>query len=253
MIRIVRPSIPAAFADKGASFKATVRLKAQAEAILDDGDLELSKLKFGKTHWSKASQPLELAQKSKCCFCEGPFSQSPPEVEHFRPIRACKQSRGSPQLKPGYWWLAYEWENLLIACRACNGLKSTVFPVQNEAIRARLPTDDLGIEEKILLNPAVDDPEEHIVFDRELPKSKSERGKITIETVGLDRERLNIERLKTLATVEREIQLFVDANTDAERHTAFLRLKNLCGPNASYSAMSKALLESRLPELVVLL
>lgn len=253
MIRIVRPEPPAAFVGKGASAQATLKLKERAEDFFRGGDVELSELKFGKTHWSKANRPLELAQKSKCCYCEGPFSQSPPEVEHFRPIRESKQAIGSLKLKPGYWWLAYEWENLLVACRACNGHKSTVFPIEDESRRARVPTDDLRIEGNLLLNPTVDSPDEHIVFDREFVKPKSPRGKITIETVQLDRERLNIDRLKILVTVELEIQRFVEANTDIERQATFQRLKDLCGDTATYSAMARALLVDRLPDLATLL
>jgi hypothetical protein len=250
VIKIGRPEPPSAFVGNGASVKATLRLKAQAEAIFVEGDPELKKLKFGKSYWLKANKPLEAAQSFKCCYCEGPFAQTFQEVEHLRPQKGIKKSVGSEQLKPGYWWLAYDWENLLLACRACNGLKSTVFPIEDEVNRARVPTDDLIAEGMILLNPMVDFPNEHIFFDRELAKAKSLRGQITIDTVQLNREGLRKERLKALANVEREIQLFVDATTDAQRQAAFRRLKNLCGPNANYSAMSKALLESRLPELV---
>ena len=55
------------------------------------------------------------------------------DVEHFRPKAEVKEAGENHQ---GYWWLAYSWENLLIACKTCN----------QEYKRIKIPTE--GREKK---------------------------------------------------------------------------------------------------------
>ncbi len=72
----------------------------------------------------------------KCAFCEG--KKYDPEVEHFRPK---KQIDGvARELHPGYYWLCYEWSNLLPSCHDCNktGAKGNHFPING--IRVNNPT-----------------------------------------------------------------------------------------------------------------
>src|ERR1700722_11749860 len=58
---------------------------------------------------------------SKCTFCEQHIEQY--HVEHYRP-------------KQIYYWLAFSWDNLLMACPKCNEYKGTNFPIAtgNQAI-----------------------------------------------------------------------------------------------------------------------
>jgi 5-methylcytosine-specific restriction endonuclease McrA len=54
----------------------------------------------------------------KCAYCESKVSHIySGDIEHFRPKG--KISEALIQ-KPGYYWLATEWDNLLFSCRNCN-------------------------------------------------------------------------------------------------------------------------------------
>src|SRR5215211_2918260 len=50
---------------------------------------------------------LSKAQHNKCCYCERSRERAEIDVEHYRPKGAVKQSRGSKEIYPGYYWLAY--------------------------------------------------------------------------------------------------------------------------------------------------
>ena len=61
----------------------------------------------------------KLAQmfKNKCAYCESRItSVYNGDIEHFRP----KAGYGDPLVRPGYYWLAADWDNLLFACALCN-------------------------------------------------------------------------------------------------------------------------------------
>jgi hypothetical protein len=63
----------------------------------------------------------------KCAYCEERIKTY---IEHYRPKGSVQGSRHG-----GYYWLCYEWSNLLPACHECNkfgGGKGTQFPVGNK-------------------------------------------------------------------------------------------------------------------------
>ncbi len=65
---------------------------------------------------------LAACQFGKCCFCESKIQHvMSGEVEHFRPKGGVRQRRSDPLDRPGYYWLAYDWSNLLLSCQSCNG------------------------------------------------------------------------------------------------------------------------------------
>ncbi|WP_108809012.1 hypothetical protein [Aquimarina spinulae] len=54
----------------------------------------------------------------KCAYCESKITAIyNGDIEHFRPKGKIQEASPS---KPGYFWLASEWENLLFACPFCN-------------------------------------------------------------------------------------------------------------------------------------
>lgn len=56
----------------------------------------------------------------KCAYCESPITAIyNGDIEHFRPKGGYNDVSGK-LVKPGYFWLASEWENLLLACPHCN-------------------------------------------------------------------------------------------------------------------------------------
>jgi uncharacterized protein (TIGR02646 family) len=141
------------------------------------------------------------AQHGKCCFCERKTGQDG-DVEHFRPKAGYRQTPKGPLLRPGYYWLAYDWDNLLLACSACNQRhKRNLFPLTDPDQRATSHTDDVTQEAPLFLQPAQQDPELHIGFRKEIPYAinGSPTGKATIKALGLDRELLNEVRRDRLA------------------------------------------------------
>jgi uncharacterized protein (TIGR02646 family) len=138
---------------------------------------------------------LIAAQYGKCCFCEAKITHtSYGDVEHFRPKAGyCQTSRGTLE-RPGYYWLAYEWENLLLCCQLCNQRhKRNYFPLANSRSRATCHLDNIDNERPIFINPADEDPEKYRSFRREIPFAinGNRRGGKTITTLGLDRPILN--------------------------------------------------------------
>ena len=64
---------------------------------------------------------LRHAQHKKCAFCESFFAHTGyGDVEHFRPKAGYKQQEADTLKRPGYYWLAYEWNNLFCSCQLCN-------------------------------------------------------------------------------------------------------------------------------------
>ncbi|HSC54471.1 MAG TPA: hypothetical protein VLC98_12650 [Phnomibacter sp.] len=64
---------------------------------------------------------------NKCAYCEKLCHY--PRVEHFRPKG---RVTGNQPLANGYYWLCYEWTNLLPSCHECNSVeaKGDRFPIK---------------------------------------------------------------------------------------------------------------------------
>lgn len=145
-------------------------------------------------------QALKDAQYDKCCFCESKVTHiAYGDVEHFRPKAAVRQKTKDPLGRPGYYWLAYEWSNLLFSCQLCNQrYKENLFPLKHPGKRARSHKEDIEDEEPMLINPGHEDekPEKLISFRDEIAYAKAPiaRGKVTIEALGLNRDELVEER-----------------------------------------------------------
>ena len=87
--------------------------------------------------WSELKEWLnEHVYHERCAYCEGPLDSDRygGDAEHFRPkgrvtfrdaaagtaIAKCALPDGSVVDHPGYFWLAYDWRNLVPACARCN-------------------------------------------------------------------------------------------------------------------------------------
>lgn len=112
----------------------------------------------------------------KCAYCEADYDATQPsDVEHFRPKGAIDTD--TARIKPGYWWLAAAWENLLPSCIRCNRLerqllfdgselssgKANRFPLADETIRASAVGQEAH-EQPLLIDPSVEDPAQLIRF-----------------------------------------------------------------------------------------
>jgi uncharacterized protein (TIGR02646 family) len=144
-------------------------------------------------------------QHGKCCFCESKVGTDG-DVEHFRPKGGWRQVPTDPLTSPGYYWLAYDWDNLFLCCSACNTRnKRNLFPLRDPLARATAHTGDLTREDPLFLNPAACDPEAFIGFRAEIPYPIDDNlaGKETIASLGLAREILNERRRDRLALLRR--------------------------------------------------
>ena len=230
---------------------ATNKLIDQFENWVADQSTERLELGFNSSIWTDLrTWYLEHLTNNKCAYCECDISGFPGDAEHYRPKGAVKfklatggfevarwslpdHADDHSGVHPGYFWLAYDWRNLVPACSFCNsGLgKNERFDVGNrhlvlvplsqaefEAFGPRnrpLPSRRFPglyyLSPEILderedpyilnpLNPRSDrDPRKHIFFGVRgviAPRRDSVYGLKTIETLRLDREDLMRRRQK---------------------------------------------------------
>lgn len=148
---------------------------------------------------------LKIDQHHKCCFCEAKFSDNSfGDVEHFRPKGAYKRNGNGSLTYPGYYWLAYDWNNLMYSCEICNrSFKKNLFSLGNETTRKPNHTHAnlLTNEDRLLINPNEEDPSTFITFKEEVPVpvNGSLKGSTSIKAYGL--ERLNNTRLEHIKTL----------------------------------------------------
>ena len=114
-----------------------------------------------------------------------------------------RRRKSGDKIHPGYYWLTYEWDNLVLACEECNLKKSDYFPLEDPEQRARNHLDPLGRESPLLVNPYVDpDPSRHIIFDGSACRPITEKGRVTVSLLKLNRTFLQDERQSTLSNLE---------------------------------------------------
>ena len=165
----------------------------------------------------------------KCVYCESDvLVNQPGDIEHWRPknrvtdekgcIIKIETEDGTTVSHPGYYWLAYEWRNLLLACADCNRPskaktdrrigKSDQFPVED--FRATKMGEE-SQESPILLNPVEEDPAAHLeVDDTGVIIAKTDRGQKCIDIFGLnDREALRDARRECIKNTKSRIESMV--------------------------------------------
>lgn len=199
---------------------------------------------------------LSRVQHGKCCYCESKFSATSfGAIEHFRPKGAVKQESGAEKHYPGYYWLAYSWNNLLVSCEVCNTrYKGSLFPLVDEESRARSHRDPIDAEFPLFIDPASEDPGLHIRFRRAEVVHLTERGLKTIEGVGLRRSALEEARAETLApmydlyTVIEELRGEVPSSRiDSAVRILTGLLNRATRPEAPFSAMARDFQSSHAP------
>lgn len=130
--------------------------------------------------------------RSKCAYCESIVKKgSKTEYDHFRPKSG---ARGYEKefSQDHYWWLTYNWNNFYLACSECNRYKATWFPVAGKRAKSESNYEDILKKEKpLFIDPCKDMPSEHFSFNNSGEiEYLSERGKVTIELLNLNRSKL---------------------------------------------------------------
>ena len=249
MIKIARPAkIPKVLLDAG---------RQQKDLICREYDRNPEDYGSGKRtitfngniygHVSVKSVLVE-AQYGKCCYCERKFgATSYGAVEHFRPKGAVQQTKSSARLVPGYYWLAFEWNNLLVSCEKCNtSYKGTLFPLEDPSARARSHKDDVCVERSLFVDPSRENPREHIRFRRAAVSPTTPRGRETIAGVGLRRSELEEARKERLDVVEslQEIVRLKNKVEQSKLEKANEKLRFYSSVRSEFSAMVQDFLES---------
>ena len=245
MIRIDRPALVPPVLAQGPVLVAT-------KAALHDGDPALYATRKGRFAFDEAvygcetvRDSLRQAQHRKCCFCESRFEHvGAGEIEHFRPKAAWRQARGAKLVRPGYYWLAYEWCNLLWSCKTCNGKhKLNVFPLEDPGVRNCVGRS-IAAETPLLIDPSTVNPRDHIRFELERALPITSLGETTIDVLQLNRESLLEERRRTLNEIvlaqessEKSLRLGELPSARATRTLAEAPL-----PTSPYSSMARDLL-----------
>jgi uncharacterized protein (TIGR02646 family) len=200
MIRINKPSL-----DKMPSISKALKIKLKKKTAelkkeylayrsdYDDGEKKFSidtdLYKGGKKREIK--EALFVIQNHKCCFCEQKINAYV-DVEHFRPKQAYKKSLGDKENYPSYYWLAYDWDNLFLACEVCNSAyKGSLFPLIDENTRAKNHLYSLTTEKPLLIHPSHEKPKDFITFKGFQAIGKNGRGRAVIEFFSLNKNRLN--------------------------------------------------------------
>jgi hypothetical protein len=206
------------------------RAENAKRAILEAADSG-EKLKFDSTIWSDLKHfMLKKVFHGKCAYCESKFEAvEPGEADHYRPKGEIYGKYNGEFRKvmngaiphPGYYWLAYEWSNLLPACSLCNGPggKMSKFPIDGRYALSPKDGEDLAtlgaLEEPLLLNPYKDDPSKDIQFGEfgiVTPKGGSKYGDTSIQVYDLNREALLECRREAQKRALREFAIAVYLN-----------------------------------------
>jgi len=191
--------------------------------------------------WSAFKDQLSLAQRRKCAFCEGfAIGQGFGDVEHYAPkaeIEALDDTdpttwgverdnlanvlgrKPKPVSETGYWWLAYDWDNYILACTICNQQwKRAIFPIKEP--RAAAPTRG-DVETTFILHPFRGPaPRDHLEYGSlgEIsPRNNSDFGRETIRTLGLDRPSLREQRRAVASKIHKKIDGLAGASVARRR------------------------------------
>lgn len=253
MIRIHRPpDAPEVLRSDGVARREAHEAEVAADrAAFELGDATLT---FDRAIYGHPSVKAALVamQHEKCAFCEAkPLHVSDGDVEHFRPKGAVRQTDSEPMQRPGYYWLAYDWQNLLFSCERCNRRhKKNRFPLTDPARRARSPRDVLDDEAPVFIDPSAEDPEQYISYREHVPIAVggNARGEQTIEALGLRRPALNADRERHLSQVKHLHIVASNAHVpDDLRAQSRELLAKLTAPDAEYSLMSRVAIAALAP------
>jgi hypothetical protein len=204
--------------------------------------------------------------RGKCAYCETYVTEfQKGDIEHYRPKLGVTDEDDAPIKVDygwgpvphwGYFWLAYDWRNLLFVCADCNQPskvntekvgKHNRFPVVGT--HAKLP-EEIAAEQPLLLNPLVDDPQNDLEINTTdgmmQARAGSTRGEKTIAILGLNiRDRVRERRL----TAIREARtLFADViGNPSARAAAIGKLRQMQQGDTECTAAVRAYLDELKP------
>lgn len=215
-------------------------------------------VKGQKTH--EVRDILKNIYYNKCAYCED--IEHKPEIEHYR---AKKSMTGTHN---GYYWLCYEWTNLLPSCRYCNteGGKGNHFPIMGNRVTAptfnaqgdldfdacKAQNSPLIDEQPYLFHPEIDVNIENAFefLDNRAMKGVDYqgRGRQTIRICNLNRDNLLKNRQDIIddyfGDIRTQLDFYFKNNMDYELLKKqliliFLKIKINSNPEKKFSALSR--------------
>lgn len=180
---------------------------------------------FNKEIDSELKTHLHNAFHGKCGYCEIKI-ESPllGTIDRYRPNNGVRDKKEYYQ--DLYWWLNFEWENLIYSCKECSQYKGSYFPIKGS--RVLNEKDDFKSEHRLLLNPYLDEPNEHlgyIIYDEPYHiNAISDEGNQTIELLRLNRTNLIEGRRKAKNEIIESIELLI---SDSSNKIAKNHLRNI--------------------------
>ncbi|MGV8111806.1 MAG: hypothetical protein AB2L17_02755 [Lentimicrobium sp.] len=181
-----------------------------------------SSVRYGHNHIREA---LAIIYGEKCAYCECKIEPaSTAHIDHYRPVNPYA-TIVNPQHHLGYYWLAYEWTNLIQSCPSCNQAKSSKFHLEvpgnrqtyAPALVATVPnynehlinSQHLNAESPLLINPEIIDPDLHLFvnyFGLLEARNGSIQGEESIKICDLNRNSLYVERSKLIESFINQIE-----------------------------------------------
>jgi len=217
--------------------------------------------------WGELKPLLEELSFGKCWYCESDEKRSHLAVDHFRPKGAVAELN----THPGYWWLAFSYDNYRFACTYCNSPlrgeeagetlgKGTHFPLIDETRRAFRP-QDTNQESPCLLDPVLafdppllwfmNDGQATPLYAAEKSPLWFQRADTSIRVYNLNQAKLADARSLVALEIKHQVQrgekYLDDATAGAPAaldhfQEVFRIVGNLIGPEAEYSAAARAFL-----------
>ena len=246
MIRIHRPAkAPGTLSSRGQPETALLCAQYDANsAAYDSGAIKFPTAN-GRIYGAiPVRRQLKACQNNKCCYSEIKFVRDSVHVEHFRPKGALGQKGRKPKQYPGYYWLAYEWSNLMLCKPGINSDKKDYFPLEKKSPRVRNHHGNITLERPMIIDPASEDPRDHIRFHNEEPRGITDRGKYSVKLLlrhpELDEARRNL--FQVLSVLPDALKAF-EANGDVENASKTRKvLEDAVKPTAQFSSMAIDLL-----------
>ena len=208
----------------------------------------------------------------KCVYCETNVAANHPgDIEHWRPKGRVTDENGraievetedgNMVQHPGYYWLAYEWRNLLFSCEDCNRPSTSKTPGRRIGKWDQFPVRDFRATRKgeelrecpMLLNPLEENPADHLAVDETgVMIAKTDRGQACIDIFGLNaREALLGDRRECIENTRSRIQIMclsvLNASSPREKKNAMCeytkKARKIENGEVAYSACERFVLQ----------
>lgn len=158
------------------------------------------------TDLPNTKEQLKKEFKGKCAYCENQtnnFSYHRPQINSRQNLDASSEENFY------YVWLSWEWFNFYLVCQDCASSKGTQFPVEgSRAEFGSTPLERINNEQALLLDPCLDNPNLHLEFSADgTVNERSERGRVTINTLDLNRADLRRARNDIAEKMKKDFQL----------------------------------------------